>query len=264
MGSEVAQNRAPSETPPAMWTDVVDLRDFYASPLGQTARRLIARHISDMWPDAKGQAVLGLGYAVPYLRALRGGSARCIAMMPAPQGVLHWPPEGPNATSLVEEDALPLPDMSVDRVLLVHAVEHAEALRPFLREVWRVLTGNGRVLIVVPNRRGIWARLDRTPFGHGHPYTVGQLSRLLRDNLFVPQQTRSGLFLPPLGGRLWLSSADAWEAAGSRAFPALAGVALVEATKTLYAPTPVRVGLRVRARVPARAQAQASGLVHTR
>jgi SAM-dependent methyltransferase len=256
MGSEVAQNSAPSETPVAMWTDVVDLRDFYASPLGQTARRLIARNIAEMWPDTKGLAVLGLGYAVPYLRPFREQAQRCFAMMPAPQGVLHWPPEGPNATALVEEEALPLPDMSVDRVLLVHAVEHAEALRPFLREVWRVLTGNGRLLIVVPNRRGIWARLDRTPFGHGHPYTVGQLKHLLRDNLFVPQQTRSGLFLPPFGGRLWLSSADAWEAAGTRAFPALAGVAMVEASKTLYAPTPVRARLRARVAAP--------GLAHLR
>ena len=129
-----------------------------------------------------------------------------------------------------------------------------------------MLTGSGRVLIVVPNRRGIWARLDRTPFGHGHPYTVGQLKHLLRDNLFVPQQTRTGLFLPPLDGRLWLSAADAWEAAGARVFPALAGVALVEATKTLYAPTPVRVGMRVRARVqaPVQVQAQVSGLVRRR
>ncbi len=249
MGSEVAQNPPPSETPARMWTDVVDLRDFYASPLGQTARRLIARRLAEIWPDAAGQSVLGLGYAVPYLRDYRKSAVRCLAMMPAAQGVLHWPPEGPNAAALVEEEALPLPDLSVDRVLLVHAVEHAEALRPLLREVWRVLTGNGRVLIVVPNRRGIWARLDRTPFGHGHPFTVGQIRRLLRDNLFVPQETRTGLFLPPFGGRLWLSSANAWEAVGSRVFPALAGVALVEATKTLYAPQPARQ--RVRARAPA-------------
>jgi SAM-dependent methyltransferase len=231
-----------------MWSDVVDLRDFYASPLGQTARRLIAANLREIWPDAAGQSVVGLGYAVPYLRAWRADAVRCAAMMPAPQGVLHWPPEGPNATTLVEEEALPLADMSVDRVLLVHAIEHAEALRPFLREVWRVLTGSGRLLVVVPNRRGIWARLDRTPFGHGHPYTTGQLTRLLRDNLFVPQQTRSCLFVPPLSGRLWLSSAQAWERAGARFFPALAGVSIVEATKTLYAPTPVRTRAKVRVR----------------
>ena len=106
MGSEVAQNPPPSETPARMWTDVVDLRDFYASPLGQTARRLIARRLAEIWPDAAGQSVLGLGYAVPYLRDYRKSAVRCLAMMPAAQGVLHWPPEGPNAAALVEEEAL--------------------------------------------------------------------------------------------------------------------------------------------------------------
>jgi SAM-dependent methyltransferase len=237
-----------------MWSDVVDLRDFYASPLGQMARRTIAANLHAIWPETTGLAVLGLGYAVPYLRNWRGNSARCIAMMPAPQGVLHWPPEGPNATCLVEEEALPLPDMSVDRVLLVHAIEHAEALRPFLREVWRVLSGSGRILVAVPNRRGIWARFDRTPFGHGTPYTTRQLARLLRDNLFVPQQTRNCLFAPPLAGSLWLSSAPAVERLGVRFFPALAGVSIVEASKTLYAPMPVRGRVRARGKLAPAAQ----------
>jgi SAM-dependent methyltransferase len=233
-----------------MWNDVVDLRDFYETRLGQVTRHLIRRRVRALWPDLQGQSLLGLGYATPYLRQYREEAERVLAIMPAGQGVLPWPPEGPNAVALAEETELPLPDISVDRVLLVHGLECGEQVRDMLREVWRVMSGSGRLLIVVPNRRGIWARLDRTPFGHGHPFTVGQIRRLLRDNLFVPQETRTGLFLPPFGGRLWLSSANAWEAAGSRIFPALAGVALVEATKTLYAPQPVRQRARVRFAAP--------------
>ena len=118
-----------------MWTDVVDLRDFYASPLGQVARRHVAAHLRAMWPDVAGQSVLGLGYAVPYLRPFKSQASRVLAMMPGPQGVMHWPPEGPNATALVEEEGLPLPDMSIDRVLLIHALEHAESLRVLMREI---------------------------------------------------------------------------------------------------------------------------------
>ena len=55
-----------------------------------------------------------------------------------------------------------------------------------LKEIWRVLAGGGRLLVVAPNRRGIWARLDLTPFGSGQPYTMSQLSRLLRDEQFTP------------------------------------------------------------------------------
>src|SRR5258705_12991108 len=112
----------------AMTADVVDLRDFYASALGQAARRQILRQVREIWPDLGGQRVLGLGYATPYLRPWLGQAERVIAMMPATQGVLAWPPDESNLVALVDEAELPLPDVSIDRVLLVHALEHAEQL----------------------------------------------------------------------------------------------------------------------------------------
>jgi SAM-dependent methyltransferase len=221
-----------------MWSDVVDLRQFYRSPLGQTARRAIRRRLREMWPDVRGESLLSIGYATPYLRLALGQAERVIALMPAGQGVIRWPPEGPNLTLLADEAELPLPDMSVGRVVLLHAIEHSEQLRPFLREVWRVLTPGGRVIAVVPNRRGLWARFERTPFGHGHPYTADQISRLLRDNLFEPLNRRGALFMPPFASRRRVSSAQAWERIGERWFGGFAGVVLVEAGKQLYAPSP--------------------------
>lgn len=223
-----------------MWSDVIDLRDFYASSLGQMARRMIRRRLREMWPDLSGQSVLGLGYATPFLRPFVAEAERVFAMMPAPQGVLHWPIGAANATALVEETDLPLADMSVDRILLVHALEHTEQIRPFLREIWRVLSASGRLIVAVPNRRGIWARVDSTPFGHGLPYTAGQLSRLLRDNLFTPLATRSALYTPPVPSRVYLTSAGAWERIGERWFERFAGLVLVEAGKQLYAPTAIQ------------------------
>ncbi len=220
-----------------MWTDAVDLRDFYRSSLGQMARRIIRRQIREMWPDTGGMTVLGLGYATPYLLPFRDQSERVIAVAPAAQGVLHWPGEGPGLVTLSDETELPLPDVSVDRVLLVHGLECSEQLRPMLREVWRVLADGGRLLAVVPSRRGIWARLDRTPFGHGHPYTTAQLNRLLRDTLFTPIRTAPALFAPPAASRMVIASASAWEEIGVRWFPTFAGVLVIEAGKQIYAAT---------------------------
>jgi SAM-dependent methyltransferase len=172
-----------------MWPDVVDLREFYETRRGQVARHMVRRAVRSVWPDVTGQRLLGLGFATPYLRQFAGEAERVLAFMPASQGVMHWPPEGPGLVSLVEETDLPLPDYSVDRVLLVHGLENADSLRGLLREIWRVLTGDGRLLVVVPNRRGIWARSDRTPLGWGHPYSAAQLSRVLRDNMFTPTRT---------------------------------------------------------------------------
>lgn len=232
-----------------MSLDIVDIRDFYATGLGQTAARMIRRRIRDIWPDAKGLSVLGLGYATPYLNFFRsggGGGARVLAAMPAAQGVLHWPADGASLTTLTDEAELPFPDLSMDRVLLIHALESTEQVQPMMREIWRVLSGSGRLLVVVPNRRGIWARLDRTPFGYGQPYSSGQLSRLLRETMFTPVRSHAALFTPPTRSRMVLASARAWEEVGSRAFVPFAGVVMIEATKQIYGGHPETVPRRRR------------------
>lgn len=234
-----------------MNVDVVDLRDFYASRLGQVARRVLRRRLRLIWPDISGTRFLGLGYATPYLRPFCDQSERAIALMPSSQGVLPWPADGPNVAALADEGELPLQDYSVDRVLLVHGLEYSEQVRPLLKEIWRVMAGGGRLLVVVPNRRGIWARIDGTPFGQGHPYTLAQLSRLLRQADFTPTQTSAALFVPPTTSRMILRSANAFETVGRRWFTTFAGVSIIEATKQLYAkPAVKRREQRRRAYVP--------------
>ena len=228
-----------------MASDVVDLRDFYRTALGQVARRMIRRAVQRIWPDLHGHRLLGIGYATPFLSALAPDTERTVGLMPASLGVLRWPPEGRNAAVLAEEGELPFADYSIDRVLLVHALETSDEVRAMLKEIWRVLAGGGRLLIIAPNRRGIWARLDRTPFGSGRPYTMSQLSQLLRDEQFTPVGLDTALFIPPASSRVMLRSAAAWERIGRRWFPTFAGVLLVEATKQIYAkPTVARAPRR--------------------
>lgn len=209
---------------------------------------MIRRSIRAIWPDARGLAVLGLGYATPYLRPFRDEAERVVAIMPASQGVMPWPRDERRLVTLADEAELPLPDGSVDRVLLIHAVESSEQLRPMLREIWRVLAGGGRLLVVAPNRRGIWARLERTPFGHGQPFSRPQLSRLLRESLFSPQRSASALYIPPTSSRMMLRFAGAWEGLGDKWGLPFAGVILVEAGKQVYAADPERLASSLRRR----------------
>jgi len=215
--------------------DIVDLREFYQSSLGQVARRMIRRRIRLLWPNVRGQRILGIGYATPYLRPFRDEAERVVAVMPAAQGVTYWPAEGAGLAALADEAELPFETMSMDRVLLIHGLETTEQLRPMMREIWRVLAGNGRLLVVVPNRRGVWARADWTPFGHGFPYSPSQLKQVLRDTMFVPERTDYALFIPPLRSRALLTMAPAWEELGSRWFSAVSGVTIVEASKQIFA-----------------------------
>ncbi len=222
-----------------MWMDVVDLRDFYAGDLGRVTRRMIRRKLRAIWPDVAGQSVLGFGYAGPYLQSFHGEAGRIISAMPAGQGILHWPDEAPNLTCLVDEFELPFDDLSMDRVILVHALECAEQVRPLMREIWRILAGSGRLLVITPNRRGLWARFERTPFGHGQPYSSRQLSRLMRDTMFTPVETHRALYVPPVRSRMMLSAAPALENLGARFFTTFAGVIVMEAVKQIYAGQPL-------------------------
>jgi hypothetical protein len=223
-----------------MFSDVIDLDEFYRSPLGQVARRTIRRRIRAIWPDVCGMVVVGLGHATPYLTAFRSEAERVIAIAPAAQGVIPWPSGGPGQVALAHEFELPLPDLCVDRLLMVHAVESSEQLRAMMREAWRVLKGNGRLLVVAPNRSSVWARSERTPFGQGHPYTSGQMRRLLRDSMFTPGQTARALYMPPINRRLVVKAAPALERMGDKMFQALSGVLMIEATKQVYAATPAK------------------------
>src|SRR6202163_1366647 len=128
-----------------MSLDVVDLRNFYAQPLGTVARRFVSRGIRMRWSDTRAQRIAGIGYATPYLGLFREEAERCLAFMPAVQGVVKWPSASPTLAALVDEYELPLADSSVDRVLLVHALEMSHDATTLLREVWRVLAAGGRL-----------------------------------------------------------------------------------------------------------------------
>jgi SAM-dependent methyltransferase len=219
-----------------MRPDVTELMDFYARPLGGMVRRILAHRIRARWRRVPGATLFGLGFATPYLGSFRGEVERLGALMPTTQGAMVWPSNGPVQTVVVEEDQLPLPDNSVDYLLAIHAVETAENVRTMLREMWRVLKPEGRILMIVPNRRSIWARLDSTPFGHGRPYSASQLEKLLSEALFTPIDWGGALYLPPIDRRLVLRSALTIERIGARTTPALAGVTIVEARKELMSP----------------------------
>ncbi|MEJ8569877.1 methyltransferase domain-containing protein [Microbaculum marinum] len=233
-----------------MFVDVVDLRGFYGSGLGQVARRLLVRRLRGLWPDLSDMSVVGLGYAGPYLGIFREEAERTLAFMPAAQGVVNWPSDGPSAATLVGEANLPLGDGTVDRLLLVHCLEMSEQPRELLRECWRVLAPGGRLAVIVPNRRGLWARFEHTPFGHGRPFSRSQLVRLLRDALFTPNAWGEALWVPPFRGRFMIRSAAAWERVGTviKAMPP--GMLFVEATKQLYSAIPAKEARRSRVLVP--------------
>jgi SAM-dependent methyltransferase len=226
--------------------DVVDLREFYASRFGNSARQLIARILLPKMEVAAGATVLGLGFATPYLGGGIEGARATLAFMPARQGVLQWPPEAPVSSALVDEFDLPLLESVADLVLVVHGLELTDSPAEMLDELWRVLAPQGRLLLVVPNRRGMWARFDSTPFGYGQPFSRPQLASLLKEARFSIMSWSQALFMPPIDRSPFLSSTAALERFGKWLMPRFAGVIIVEAVKQVYATS----GRRARRLVP--------------
>lgn len=235
-----------------MHLDVVELRRFYSSTqLGRLAQRAIRERLRALWPNVKGQTVVGFGYAAPFLRPFLDEATRTLCLMPAQQGVCAWPSEGPNVSALVEETLWPLPGGFADRLVVAHGLETCERPAALLDEIWRVLAPGGKAVFIVPNRAGMWARRDNTPFSYGRPYSIGQLDDTLAAHKFTPERHAAALYMPPSHRRFWLRVAPWIEGAGQRMDARrLAGVLMLEAEKMVYI-TP-QSGARITARDPIR------------
>ncbi len=235
-----------------MHLDVLDLRQFYyRTRLGRIAQKSVRDQVVGFWPDAAGQTVVGFGFAVPLLRPYLGKAERLIGLMPGAQGVMPWPAGMHNVSVLCHETRWPLPAGMVDRLVVMHGLETSEHPSAVLEECYRVLAPEGRALFIVPNRGGLWARRDATPFGFGRPYSLTQLEQQLRGHGFEPEDHRAALFAPPSHARFWLKSSDLIEKAGRKLSNYYAGgVIMVEASKHTYAPT--RPGLAERVKRPLR------------
>ncbi|MEM6939534.1 MAG: methyltransferase domain-containing protein [Pseudomonadota bacterium] len=232
-----------------MHLDVQDLRKFYySSALGRAAQVSLRNRMREFWPEAKGQTVVGFGFAVPLLRPYLKDARRVLTLMPGPQGVMPWPSGGSNTAVLTEETLWPLETGHVDKLVLLHGLETSERPSDLLEECWRVLGPGGKALFIVPNRAGLWARRDRTPYGYGRPYSPGQLDNQLKKHQFLPERHMGALYQFPSARRVWMKSARLFESVGRKMPTVLAGGAfMVEASKLVYPPkgTPVRDRQRV-------------------
>lgn len=231
-----------------MYLDVADLRTFYDLPMGRLLRSLIGQHVRGFWPSLQGHRLLGIGYAGPFMRPYLNQAERCIAAMPAQQGAVPWPREADTASSLVLDGCLPFSDSSFDRVMMVHLLDHCKDASEVLREAWRVLAPGGRLIAIVPNRRGLWARSELSPFGYGRPYSRGQLKELMQNCQFDVLGDEEALFMPPTRARFVLRSARTWEGIGKRIWPAFGGLLIMEAEKKVFRSIPIdgkRSALRV-------------------
>ncbi|MEM9939296.1 MAG: methyltransferase domain-containing protein [Pseudomonadota bacterium] len=211
------------------------LETFYSTRLGFAAGTLIGQRLTDLWGGCGGLSVLIIGYPPPISKLWLDTARACIGVLPEGMGEIEHSAERGGIVTTAPENRLPFPDATFDRIVLLHALEEADSPRRMMRDIWRVLAPEGRVVVAAANRRNVWSLNDSQAFGHGRPWTRRQLTRFLNDGLFDVTASTTAVYMPPLNCRIITAAARSWERFGEAVLPGLGGVVLVEAVKRLYA-----------------------------
>ena len=218
-----------------MRQSVVQLEKFYASRLGRLTEIMVMRRLQNLWPELTGRHILGLGYTGPFMQSYLAQAKSAVLAMPAAQGAVVMRSQRGIISTLVHDDALPFADASFDNVILAHGIEEAVNVERVLKEVWRVMMPEVRIVLISAHRKGLWAHFDKTPFGYGRPFSRRQLRRALEQAGFVPALGAGVLYAPPLRSFARPRLSMATERAGESLWPGFSGLIMVEAIKRLYA-----------------------------
>ncbi|MFO1125966.1 MAG: hypothetical protein U1E25_12310 [Methylocystis sp.] len=141
----------------------------------------------------------------------------------------------------------PLPDASMDRILIVHALETDEYPHDLLEEVWRIPRRRrpGAEIVAPEPDRTLGARRP-TPFDRATPIreaSCGNCCRRRNSCRFIAGD--EALYVPPFQRASLLRSAPAFERIAGRFSLPGGGVHIVEATKQLYRPVTRRAVRRL-------------------
>jgi SAM-dependent methyltransferase len=213
------------------------VKDWFDSSLGAALLELEQRVLADALADVFGFELLQLG-------RWGAGADLCGAARTQHHCVLD-PDAAVPGSIRAEFSALPIAAASVEAVLLPHTLEYAAHPHGLLREVERVLTGEGHVLVCGFNPFGPWgvrhfASRGRFPPPTGRLISEGRLRDWLVLLGFEVVEARRYLFVPPWQQRFSARSRDWLESRGPRFAAPLAGAYLVKARKRVRALTPIR------------------------
>ena len=211
--------------------------DWLASPPGCTLLDFESGVLAEALSDVVGFEMLQVG---------RWGEGARLAAHARAQH--HWlvAPDatGPGAIR-ANCDALPIATGSIEGVLLPHTLEYAPNPHQILREVERVLMGEGQVAICGFNPYGPWGLRNRLARGRFLPHAErllgeGRVCDWLRLLGFEVALVRRFLFVPPWSGRRSAEAGSWLERRGPELFAPISGAYVIKARKRVRALTPIR------------------------
>jgi SAM-dependent methyltransferase len=231
-----------------------DVAEWLRTPLGQRVYALERKHVAEALTQVFGWQLLQIG--------LWGDDHGLIAEARTQQkSVLARHTEAipvadaPSRTGVLRSraDSLAISSDSIDAVLLPHTLEHVADPHAVLREVERIMTGEGHLIVLGFRPVSMWGARHMFS-GAGFPPGAERLlsERRVRDWLkllgFDVTDARRYLFTMPFG-RADAGSRQFMERVGDRAWPLLAGAYMLKARKRVYTLTPIRPRWRTRTSV---------------
>ena len=234
-----------------MLYDVGKINTFYNHSHGQIVAKLLREDLSNIWEPSKTTSNLAVGFPFYFFPE----DIICPVLMPVEIGGIAWAHNQEIYTAIIDSNSWPLESDSIDCIFISHALEFITDHHSFLMEAGRVLKSAGKLILMVPHRRGFWLRTETTPFGHGTPFSKGQIFRLLKNTGLNPEKCTRSLFLPPFAYKLPEALSNQIEIVGEHLLQLLGGVLIVEATKMVYAePKKNRAKTKARLFAPVKSQ----------
>lgn len=138
----------------------LELSLFYGTPNGQLLNAEIASCLAEFLKEKKlsKRYLLCVGYPVSSCLPLFRQAKSYSVLTPFFQGPRKLVDKGLNRAALGDEAHLPFMEASFDIAVIFHAVEYMEDPVSFFEELWKVLSPGGRIILMIPNRKGGWKK----------------------------------------------------------------------------------------------------------
>ena len=218
-----------------MYQDIIKLEKFYQSELGRAVQDRISSKLKKYIYLHDGEKLGGFGFGEPYLPHLPKKKVSIFNFFSQQGGIKKNILNEKLFNVLLDGEQLPIEDFFLNHIICIHYLEHSENLKKTLRELWRVLAPEGKIYIILPNKKSSWSFSSQSPFSSGFGFSKNQINQVLEDNFFEIQSIDRLVYFPSWNIRLLLSNRFFLEKIGSYFWRFFNGFYLCVATKRIYA-----------------------------
>ena len=219
-----------------MKKNIENFKIFYSSFLGKSITQIILKKINNLWPNFNNSRNAAIGFGFPFLSVFKSNIQRLFFLVPNKFGLFNFFINEKNLTASVQEDILPLEDLSIDRLLVVNCFEYLSEHKKFLREAWRILDKDGEIIIITPNTYGLWRFFYKKKLNSPTTFSSYELDLLLSNNFFTPVKIEYCLFLPPLKNKFFINKIRSFEVLNNRLTKYFAGLIIIKGKKNYLSP----------------------------